>query len=117
MHIATLVEMLNEHTPSVLECFAKLTAKISSEQPFYIEREKAIAILEAGFQSKDPAVRENAARAKRAIPSGWSVRSTGSRSVTYPFRGNSGETPKQAQNPYNALGNSAGVTPTRGRKT
>lgn len=64
MHIATLVEMLNEHTPSVLECFAKLTAKISSEQPFYIEREKAIAILEAGFQSKDPAVRENAARAK-----------------------------------------------------
>jgi len=67
MHIDTLVEMLNEHTPLVLECFAKLTAKISSDQPFYIEREKAIAILEAGFQSKDPAARENAARAKEQL--------------------------------------------------
>ncbi len=67
MHIEALVEMVTEHTGLVLECFAKLTAKLSSQQPFFIEHQHAKAILQAGFQSGDSATFENAQQSKEQL--------------------------------------------------
>ena len=54
MHIDTLVEMLNDHTPLVVEMLCEARSKFTSEQPLYIGQEKAIAILKAGFEKQRP---------------------------------------------------------------
>ena len=67
LHIDSLVEMLKGHTPEVLECFAKLTAKLGREHSFYVRAEQAKAILQAGLASKDLATRQNAERARENL--------------------------------------------------
>jgi hypothetical protein len=67
MDIEALVQMLNEHTALVVECFGKLTDRIANEQTFYIQLDDATAILKAGLQSDDENTRSNAQRARENL--------------------------------------------------
>jgi hypothetical protein len=67
LHIKALVEMLNEHTALVLECFAKLTDHVDNGESFYIQLDHAKAILKVGLQSEDPTTRSNAQRARENL--------------------------------------------------
>ena len=67
--LESLLEMLLEHTVLVVECFAKLTdLAVGSGGNTYIHFiDKAKPILEAGLNSDDASVRENAERARENL--------------------------------------------------
>jgi hypothetical protein len=67
MSVDTLVDMLDEHSALVLECFAKLTNQVTGDRMFYIELDQAKAVLKVGLQSKDKSTRANAERARENL--------------------------------------------------
>ena len=62
LHFKTLCEMLPDHTPKVIECFLKLT-KVKKDN-FYILLEEAKTILNAGLNSTDERVCQQAVQAR-----------------------------------------------------
>ena len=66
MQVETLCELLPNHTPKVLECFAKLTDR-SGDNNIYIQTEDAKTILKAGLNSGDESVRQNAECARENL--------------------------------------------------
>ena len=60
--------MLEDNTALVVECFAKLTdSVVKNGSTLYIQPDKAKPILQAGLNSADDAVRENAERARENL--------------------------------------------------
>ena len=70
--LESLLEMLEENTAMVVECFAKLTdLAIKSGKNTYIHHiDQARPILQAGLNSDDSTVRENAERARENLLKG-----------------------------------------------
>ena len=62
IQVEALYGLLPDHTPKVLECFAKLTDR-SGDNNIYIQTEEAKTILRTGFKSSDESARKNAAQA------------------------------------------------------
>ena len=52
--------MLPEHTPQVVECFAKLIHAIPQDRSIYLSTDEGRAILKAGFNHDDESVRKTA---------------------------------------------------------
>ena len=64
--VETLNNLLPNHTPKVVECFAKLTDKLQNDY-FHILTEPAKKIVKAGLDSADAAVRANAESARNNL--------------------------------------------------
>ncbi len=60
-------ELLQSHSAKVVECLAKITDRMSSEQYVYFPKEKTMPILLAGLRSTDADVIENAERAQENL--------------------------------------------------
>ena len=56
----SLHTMLPEHTPQVVECFAKLIHAIPQDRSIYLSTDEGRAILKAGFNHDDESVRKTA---------------------------------------------------------
>ena len=65
--LGILDEMLESHTAKVVECFAKMTDAIDKNDSIYIRTDKAKSILQAGLNSEDESIRENAERAQENL--------------------------------------------------
>ena len=65
--ITVLNGMLESRPAKVVECFAKMTDYIDQNDSFYIDADKAKAILKAGLDSEDEGIRENAERARENL--------------------------------------------------
>ena len=65
--IKTLAELLPDHMPQVVECFAKITDSIDQDSNFFIFAEDATPILKTGLNSDDPQIQEMAARARENL--------------------------------------------------
>ena len=65
LHFKTLCEMLPDHTPRVIECFLKLT-KVKKDN-VYILLEEAKTILNAGLNSTDERVCQQAVQARENL--------------------------------------------------
>ena len=65
LHFKTLCEMLPDHTPKVIECFLKLT-KVKKDN-VYILLEEAKTILNAGLNSTDERVCQQAVQARENL--------------------------------------------------
>jgi hypothetical protein len=67
-HTATFVDSLSKLLPEepslVVQCFASLTQAALTEEYFYIQSDKALPILEAGFRSLDNTTRDAAMTAQ-----------------------------------------------------
>ncbi len=61
-----LGKMLPDHTPKVVECFAKITDRLENDTLF-IDTDSAKTILKAGLQSSDEIVHNNAERARETL--------------------------------------------------
>ena len=66
IQVQALRQMLPENTAKVVECFAKLTDRLRNDTA-YIRTEDAKAILEAGLESGEESVRNNAERARENL--------------------------------------------------
>ena len=64
--VKALCEFLPDYTTKVIECFAKLS-NVITDSNVYIAAENAKIILEAGFNSNNDSVRQNAERAREDL--------------------------------------------------
>ena len=60
LSLQSLHTMLPEHTPQVVECFAKLIRSIPQDRSIHLSTDEARAILKAGFDHDDKSVCERA---------------------------------------------------------
>ena len=68
IQVGALRGMLQDHTAMVVECFAKLVDRtVQNDSTNYIETDNARTILQAGQESDDAAVRQNAEQARENL--------------------------------------------------
>ena len=69
MQVEALKELLQEHLPLVVECFAKITDTIAQDTQIYLlsVADKVKPILKAGLNAKNLKVRKNAGRAQENL--------------------------------------------------
>ena len=68
IQVDALRGMVEDHTALVVECFAKLTDRaVKNDGIIYIQTDKAKPILQAGLDSNDATVRDNAERARENL--------------------------------------------------
>ena len=67
IEIEALAELLPDHMPQVIECFAKITDSIDQDSHFFIFADHARPILKTGLNAEDPQIQEMAERARENL--------------------------------------------------